>query len=78
MHCYTVPGKGSGSTLALVMYSGGVIRLCRDCEAVNNTCFMWKLELRISEIAYDGFSGIIQQTLVLQLPGLLDLFCCPA
>ena len=37
---------------------------------------MRKLEFRISEIAYDGFSGIIQQTLVLQLLGLLELLRC--
>jgi len=34
-------------------------------------------ELRISEIASAGFSGIIQHTLVLQSPDLLDLFRCP-
>ena len=36
MHCYIVPGRGGGRTLALDMqkYSGGVI-LCRGCEAVD-------------------------------------------
>jgi len=34
-------------------------------------------ELRISEMASADFSGIAQQTLVLQSPGLLDMFHCP-
>ena len=49
-------------------------------DAVKQSIIRVKLgklsEPGISEIATAGFSGIIQQKLVLQLPGLVDLFHC--
>jgi len=46
-------------------------------EAVDYPCAENFQNLVISEIAFAGFSGIMQQTLVLRLPGLPNLFHCP-
>ena len=75
-------GKDNGMAVAdLESFKGGFrFRRITAIAYVVISCLarIGKSELRISEIASAGFSGIIQQTLVLQLPGLLDLFCCPA
>jgi len=67
-HCYIMPHRGDGSTLALVRQTLHRLSTCAKCRK------FW--DFKTTEIASAGFSATIQQTFVWQLPGLPDLFCC--